>query len=62
MTVAPRPPDDDDEATLACLGYKPELARRMGAFFNFALSFSLIGILAGGVTSFHLGLSASASR
>ena len=27
----------------------------MGAFSNFALSFSIICILAGGVTSFHLG-------
>jgi amino acid transporter len=47
--------DPDDDETLRRLGYKPELGRRMGAFSNFALSFSIICILAGGVTSFHLG-------
>ncbi len=47
--------ETDDDATLARLGYEPELSRRMGAFSNFALSFSIICILAGGVTSFHLG-------
>lgn len=50
MTTEP-----DDDATLRRLGYAPELSRRMGAFSNFALSFSIICILAGGVTSFHLG-------
>ena len=53
MTNPDREPDDD--ATLRRLGYAPELSRRMGAFSNFALSFSIICILAGGVTSFHLG-------
>ncbi len=48
--------ETDDDATLRRLGYEPELGRRMGAFSNFALSFSIICILAGGVTSFHLGL------
>jgi amino acid transporter len=38
------------------MGYSQELARRLGRFSNFALSFSIICILAGGVTSFHLGL------
>src|SRR4029079_11492089 len=37
------------------MGYAQELARRMSAFSNFALSLSIICILAGGVTSFHLG-------
>ena len=37
------------------MGYSQELARRLGTFSNFALSFSIICILAGGVTSFHLG-------
>ena len=41
---------------LHALGYSQELARRLGAFSNFALSLSIICILAGGVTSFHLGL------
>jgi amino acid transporter len=48
--------DDDDLRTLRALGYSQELARRLGAFSNFALSLSIICILAGGVTSFHLGL------
>ena len=38
------------------MGYAQELARRLGGFSNFALSLSIICILAGGVTSFHLGL------
>ena len=41
---------------LHALGYGQELARRLGRFSNFALSLSIICILAGGVTSFHLGL------
>jgi amino acid transporter len=45
----------DDERTLHHLGYAQELARRMSGFSNFALSLSIICILAGGVTSFHLG-------
>jgi amino acid transporter len=46
----------DDVATLRGMGYTQELARRMGAFSNFAVSLSMICILAGGITSFHLGL------
>src|SRR5215469_8236685 len=45
-----------DAATLKRLGYAQELQRGLGAFSNFALSLSIICILAGGVTSFHLGL------
>jgi amino acid transporter len=47
---------DDDVRTLHALGYEQELKRGLSAFSNFALSFSIICILAGGVTSFHLGL------
>src|SRR3984885_1551237 len=47
---------DDDLRRLHALGYAQELARRLGGFSNFALSLSIICILAGGVTSFHLGL------
>ena len=47
---------DDDVQRLHALGYAQELARRLGGFSNFALSLSIICILAGGVTSFHLGL------
>ncbi len=45
----------DDVQRLREMGYSQELARRLGMFSNFALSFSIICILAGGVTSFHLG-------
>ena len=46
----------DDVRTLHAMGYEQELKRGLGGFSNFALSFSIICILAGGVTSFHLGL------
>jgi amino acid transporter len=46
----------DDVRTLHEMGYEQELRRGLGGFSNFALSFSIICILAGGVTSFHLGL------
>ncbi len=44
-----------DELTLQRMGYKQELARRMSGFSNFAISLSIICILAGGVTSFSVG-------
>jgi amino acid transporter len=47
----------DDEAHLKGLGYSQELSRRMSAFSNFAMAFSVICILAGGLTSLPLGLS-----
>ena len=46
----------DDVRTLHAMGYEQELKRGLGGFSNFALSFSIVCILAGGVTSFHLGL------
>ena len=45
-----------DEQTLERLGYGQELLRRMSGFSNYAISLSIICILAGGITSFHLGL------
>src|SRR5947209_2041903 len=54
--MTPTPPPDDDATTLARLGYAQELRRGLGAFSNLALSMSVICILAGGITSFHLGL------
>jgi amino acid transporter len=51
----PDPRLADDAERLRALGYAQELARRLGGFSNFALSLSIICILAGGVTSFHLG-------
>jgi amino acid transporter len=43
---------DDDEQTLAGLGYKQELHRSWSGFSNFAISFSIISILAGCFTTF----------
>ncbi|MFD4950352.1 hypothetical protein [Streptomyces sp. NPDC058451] len=42
---------DEDAARLAEMGYKQELHRGMSAFSNFAVSFSIISILAGCITS-----------
>jgi amino acid transporter len=41
------------------MGYAQELARRMHAFQNFAISFSIICIVSGGINSFNLGFSAA---
>ena len=49
---------NDDVALLSRLGYAQELRRRMSAFSNFAIAFSTICILAGGITSLQLGVSA----
>ena len=46
----------DDSGELAKLGYKQELLRSMGPFQNFALSFSIISILTGGVVLYGDGL------
>jgi amino acid transporter len=46
---------DDDERLLAKLGYAQELHRSWSGFSNFAISFSIISILAGCFTSFGLG-------
>ena len=45
----------EDEKLLSRLGYKQELARRMDGFSNFAISLSIICILAGCITSFQVG-------
>ncbi len=47
----------EDTQQLHNLGYAQELARRMSGFSNFAISFSIICILAGGITAFGAGLS-----
>ena len=49
----------EDIRTLERMGYKQELLRRMSGFSNFAISFSIICILAGGISSFHLALCAT---
>ncbi|WP_125616353.1 amino acid permease [Specibacter cremeus] len=48
--------DDADAAALAELGYKQELHRGMSGFSNFAVSFSIISILAGCITSYAIAL------
>ncbi|MDZ4142809.1 MAG: amino acid permease [Methylotenera sp.] len=47
---------DHDAAELKKMGYEQELHRHMGGFSNFAISFSIICILAGGITAFPLAL------
>ena len=62
-TEAPGVPDeqrptyhtDDDESLLHRLGYAQELFRAMGGFRNFAISFTIISILAGCLTSYRVG-------
>jgi amino acid transporter len=49
---------EEDAKLLHSMGYAQELARRMGAFSNFAISFSIICILAGGISAFQAGLGA----
>jgi amino acid transporter len=48
-----------DVKQLHSMGYAQELARRMSGFSNFAISFSIICILAGGITSLHLAVAAT---
>ena len=52
----PGPALSADEASLAELGYKQELKRGMSGFGNFAVSFSIISILAGCITSYSIAL------
>ncbi len=49
---------DDDVKLLHSMGYAQELGRRMSGFSNFAISFSIICILAGGISAFPQALSA----
>jgi amino acid transporter len=46
-----------DAAVLHKMGYAQELSRRMHGFSNFAVAFSIICIMAGGITSFQVGFS-----
>ncbi len=48
--------DDADAKRLAELGYTQELHRGMSGFSNFAVSFSIISILAGCITSYGIAL------
>src|SRR6266581_4511777 len=53
QATATRPPDDD-ESILHRLGYAQVLYREMGGFSNFAISFTIISILAGCLTSYSI--------
>src|SRR6476620_8166818 len=44
----------EDERQLHKLGYAQELFRAMGGFQNFAISFTIISILAGCLTSYYI--------
>src|SRR5213595_1446654 len=46
----------EDEKHLAKLGYKQELNRSWSGFSNFAISFSIISILAGCLTTYGAGI------
>src|SRR5205085_5762443 len=52
------PTNADDVKLLHSMRYAQEVLRRMSGFSNFAISFSIICILAGGITSLQLGISA----
>lgn len=58
MINSSKPIIDEDVKALHGMGYAQELARRVTGFSNFAVSFSLICILAGGITAFPNALSA----
>src|SRR5437879_4626360 len=50
---------EEDVKVLHSMGYAQELSRRMGLFQNFAISFSIICILAGGIGTFAVGFGAA---
>ena len=52
----------DDDATLHSLGYPRVLTRRMSRFDNFAVSFTIINIIAGVFTGFAAGMGAGGPR
>ncbi|HLO16820.1 MAG TPA: amino acid permease, partial [Anaerolineales bacterium] len=52
---------EHDKQVLHKLGYAQELARRMSGFSNFAISFSIICILAGGISAFPAAFNAAGS-
>ncbi len=59
---APPPAADADAQRLHEMGYAQELKRGLGGFSNFAISFSIISILAGAITTFSLGMLAGGPR
>ena len=57
--MSDKTPHIDDVKQLHGMGYAQELSRRMSGFSNFAISFSIICILAGGITAFGNGFGAA---
>lgn len=53
---APVPVTVSDEERLAELGYTQVLARRMSAFSNYAVSFTIISVLSGCLTLYLFGM------
>jgi len=49
------PPVNRDEQRLAEMGYKQELSRSWSGFQNFAISFTIISVLAGCFTTYYQG-------
>jgi amino acid permease (GABA permease) len=56
--MSTQPVASTDEERLAQLGYQQELHRRLSGFSNFAVSFSIISILAGAITSYGIAMTA----
>ncbi len=56
MTAARDDQRTRDAEQLRRMGYLPQLLREMGGFHNFALSFSIISVLTGGITLYGHGL------
>jgi amino acid transporter len=50
---------EEDVKVLHSMGYSQELSRRMGGFQNFAISFSIICILAGGIGAYSVAFGAA---
>jgi len=50
---------EHDKQVLHSMGYAQELSRRMSGFSNFAISFSIICILAGGISAFPAAFNAA---
>lgn len=48
--------ETSDEQRLAQLGYRQDLHRSWSAFSNFAISFSVVSVLTGGLASYGIGL------
>jgi amino acid transporter len=59
--MADKKSTEHDKKVLHSMGYAQELSRRMSGFSNFAISFSIICILAGGISSFPAAFSSAGS-